>query len=172
MGINYTARLCFGYSFSEEKVLAPFKKVQITSSEGVFHMEPRWDSITGLAVKPVKVWDEKPTRNVIEWLEINNNKIEDDDLETIIPYLENLFNCFIESFGDHVSGESTLVFYVNHPVSYNASEEYGKLTLYNKSLSLKQIQELTPKVLSLKDKLMDFNIKVDEPSCFLAMQIS
>lgn len=172
MGIDYTARLCFGYILSEDKALAPFKKEQVIGNQGTFHMEDRWDPITGLPVVPVKVWDIPSTREVIEWFEINGNKIEDNDPETIIPYLENLFNCYVENFGDYVSGNRKLVFYVNRPVSYNASDQYGKLTLYNNSISLKQIQELTPKVLSLKTKLMSFNIKVDEPSCFIAMQIS
>lgn len=171
MGIDYTARLCFGYSLSVDKALAPFKKEQITSSEGVFHMEPRWDPVTGIPVKPVKVWDEKPSKNVDSWFEIDGHKIEDEELEILIPYLENLFNCYIEEFGDYTCSETVLVFYVNHPVSYNNSEEYGKLTLYNNSITLKQIQELTPKVIALKDKLINFNLEIGEPACFLAMKI-
>lgn len=148
MTINYYARLCFGFEVPMNKVLSALRKEELTVTNGKFH------------------------RNVKYYFEFNNLKINSEygDFDDAIVYLENSLNCYIERVGDFPANKHYVVFYVNTPVS-EKDEDYGKLTLYNTSLSLSKITELTPKILSLKGKLNALGIMVNEPACFLSMKI-
>lgn len=170
MGISYKLRLCFGYEVKEEAAFAPFLKTHTEVKEGVFHMEDRFDPKTGDKVEPEKVWDIKPSKKVTKWVEIGGVRIEDYNALELISQLEDYYECNVETFGSFVSSNAkTLVFYVNEPVLWKDASDYGKFSVYNNSLSLEEISKLTPKVLSLKEKLEANNIKVNEPKCFLAI---
>jgi hypothetical protein len=167
MGIDCSYNLIFGFELSEEEVKKKFRKT--VSNPGVFHMEDRFDPKTGKKLNPVKVWDNHPSKEsylVIEGYEFNEDY--DDDF---IYLLSKKFNCHVEHNGNFSSGELVYHFYVNEVLFDDKNiTKFGRITIYNDSISLDEINKLEPKALILKNKLESEGFKVPKPRVFLAQR--
>jgi len=171
MSTNYTASLVYGFELYRDEVESIWRNSEKDS--GVFHMEDRFSPMTGAKIEPVKIWDRKPSTKI--WYEIDGKKIGINDLvdpEDWEKYLSKYLDCNVEASGSFSSGDITYLLYVNEPVKYDESDDYGRIRVYNNVIDHKDILELMPDALDLKEKLLKLGLKVNDPSIFIAMRIN
>jgi hypothetical protein len=168
MSTNYTASLVYGFELDKDKVESIWCNSEKDSGE--FHMEDRFSPTTGAKIEPVKIWDRKPSTKT--WYEIDGKKEKDLYIEDWEKYLSKYLDCNVETSGSFSSGDITYVFYVNDCVQYPHGDNYGHITVYNSVIDHKDILELMPKAMDLKEKLLKLGLKVNDPSIFIAMRIN
>lgn len=168
MSYSYSLNLVVGFEISAEEFDAVFLHSHTEREEGIFHMEDRFDSKTGVKTAPVKVWDKKPKNNTTRWYEVGGEKHDFYiDPEELTDILGEHFSCHVERFGNWSSGDFWFAFYVNKPKSYQDSVDTGRYTIYNQSISIDELNELQPKIKELHDKLKEAGLPVKEPKVFI-----
>lgn len=169
MGIDYTAKLVYGFEIDQKEVEGIWRRSE--KDPGEFHMEDRFDSKTGVKIESAKVWDRKPSTKT--WYEIEGKKMDYGfDIEEWERFLGDKLGCEVDACGSFPSNELTYVFHVNKPVHWKEADDYGKVTVFNSIIEHKDILVLMPKAVELKEKLEKLGLEVDEPSIFIAMRIS
>ena len=157
MGIDYSFDLCFGYKVDYEDVVDALATVKHTKTDGVFHMEDRFDPRTGQKLKQVKVWDVKPIdkeERHINFGDVNFHIFDDPNI--LEKELSKKFGCNIDIFKDNCSCEWNYIFFrLDKCLSYKDATDYYRITLYKKEITYSEIQELMPKAIELKSKLVE-----------------
>jgi len=169
MSYSIRLNLVFGFKVDFKEFVQKAVKSHTTKTEGKFHLEDHFNPKTGEKLSAKKVWDEKPIETTIEWLEINDQKIDIDsnDFECLEETLSKELNCLVEIGGDWISGIWHISFSENSDKELSTAFEFGSTRIYNDAVSLNQVQELTPKLMVLKNKLNDLGLDVGDPEIFI-----
>ena len=162
MGIDYSYTMCFGWEVTRKEFNAAFQKTE--TFEGKFHMEPRFDPLSGHQVESVKVWD-IPLRTE-NWFEVDGESFSDD--EHAVDYLKNRLDCSVEIYGRNHCGEYTYLFSVND--TGNVYDE-GRVSVYGKTIRLSDIESFTRKAAMVRNQLKFYGLVLPEPTIFVAQNV-
>ena len=164
MGIDYGFDLCFGYKVDYEDVINALATVKHTKTDGVFHMEYRFDPKTGQKLDQIKVWDVKPIDKKERYINFGDvGFCHGDDPNILESELAKQFGCNISHFRDYMSCEWDYILFrldVNQP--HKEDKDYGRMIILKKQITYSEIQELMPKAIELKSKLVEAGINPGE----------
>jgi hypothetical protein len=177
MGTYYTVRLRAGFEISVEDVIKQFRKtsseVVREAQEGVFHMEDRYDPKTGVKLDPVQVWDVKPVKEkkkIDSWLEIDGNKIADEeDMELLVDLLKNKLNCNVEYVINVADDLYTFEFY---PHKKGNHRDYGKVEVEYLWLDYFELIAMKDEFIMLSTNLKNLGFDVGNPKIFVSTMAS
>ncbi len=163
MSVDYNFYLRVGFSLKKEDVEKPY----LIKIEEKFHYEDRFDSKTGLKLKPVQIIDQ------YEGTELNikiNGKLFEEDLFCLIyetNYFQSIFDCKVsQPFGTNVVN-----FYLEPPNSKN-NEHGAHISIYSGSIPFSWIEKNKERFEILKNKLKEtFGLDPGEPCVFIEENI-
>ena len=132
-------------------------KKKVTTTPGKYHLEDRYDTKSGKKIEPEKVWDEKPTKNVESWYEIDGHKFDCDYYE-FIGELEEQLGCQIIDNRD----DSCYISILTDEDLYDC----GNIMTCGK-ISVSKLQTKLEELNVLKTKLESYGIKLKEAEIFI-----
>ncbi len=166
MGTHYSFYLRVGFEISEKDLLKPFRRSSSTHTEGVFHMEDRFNIKTGNRLEPVKVWDTKPKTTTKKWLEINGERLEDWDPDGLTASFKEMIGCNVDYFWKSCEQDGeTYVFYPHS--TEHGEDDYGNISISNRSMDYQTVVGLEPQLKEIKNKLEALGIIVADAKVFI-----
>jgi len=162
MDLNYNFYLIIGWKVPTKVLEKTFYKEKVTTTPGKYHLEDRYDPKSGKKIKPEKVWDEKPTKNVELWYEIDGNKLDCDYYE-FIGELEEQLGCQIIDNRD----DSCYISILTDEDLYDC----GNIMTCGK-ISVSKLQTKLEELNVLKTKLESYGIKLKEAEIFIGSLVS
>lgn len=162
MGTTYSFTLQVGYSADQDLVNQIFEE----TIPGEFHFEDRFDPKTGQKIDSVKIWDKLSHTFIV----INGEKI-DEDPEQISSCLAEILDCNVSTSGHYYNGDLQYNFTPKLDSKEEKYIDYGKIYVYNPSMSFKDVVALEDKINLLYVKLTKLGIKVGEPKVWISSSI-
>jgi hypothetical protein len=167
---DYGASICVGYRFSTDDALKPFAKKK---GEDRFHMEDRFDPITGKKTGQEKVWDER-SETFHEWNGIRTTDDDEDagdDYVTSEDLLEKIgaklgFKVFV--YGDDCN--EVVFMPKKHPKDVTEGYDWGRMTA-DGNLSWHAVAAMGKDLEALRQKLLKLGLKPKKPEVVLAATV-
>jgi len=171
MSTDYGASICVGYRFATEDALKPFAK---TTGEDRFHMEDRFDVLSGEKKGQEKVWDERAV-TFHEWEGIRTTDDDEEDAGDDYITSEDLLEKIGEKIGFQVllygDDHNEVVFMPErYPKDTTDGYEWGRLTTGG-NLSWQGVAAMGPRLESLRQKLLKLGLKPKKAEIVLAATV-
>lgn len=167
MSCSYAFYLRVGFEIPTEELKKVFVHKTVVHEEGAFHMEDRFDPKTGAKLAPVQVWDKRSKTKTDRWWVIDGKRYEDWEDEIMTRVFAKLLGCNVDNYWQAYGsdGGGSFGFYPHPPGDVDVDS--GKFSISNTSMSYQQVKELEPKLIELKQKLLDLGINPGEATIFL-----
>lgn len=170
MSISYSFYLRVGFEIPTQDLKKAFKHQKVSHEDGVFHMEDRFDPKTGAKIEPTKVWDKKPKTQTDTWWEIDGERFEDWEDETMTQVFEEKLGCHVDAYwraGGAPDVGWSYGFYLHDPNNKDKMGDGNRFTIHNISMNYQEVYDMEFKLNQLKTKITAMGLKPGDAKVFL-----
>ncbi len=162
MGVHFNFSLQVGFRFDQEAIHSHFRKV----IPGVFHMEDRYDTVTGKMTGQVRVFDTRQSSVII----IDGEEM-DEDSDAVSKALAELLDCNVEIGGSYSSGDLEYFFSAKSRFGPSETLDYGHISVSNPSVLYSEVLDMKNPLEKLEKALKALGIKPRQPCVYIGSSI-